>query len=198
MEALEQWWIALPFVYKCFWSVAVISSVVMLTMFIISLVIGDSDSDTDTDFDADSIGFIPIVLSFKAIMAFVVGSSWMGLSALYHNMSTIAVVLISIFSGILLMGLTAFLMGMFIKLQYNSTLDMNKVTGCNGVSYITIPPGRQKGGQVEILVNNSYKTFEAITDESTPIRPEEKIIVVEVLNDNILLIKRAEKTLPIN
>jgi hypothetical protein len=56
---------------------------------------------------------------------------------------------------------------------------------------VTIPASGGAGGQVEILVNNSYKTFEAITDEPIPIATEEPIIVADLLEGNVLLVRRA-------
>jgi hypothetical protein len=67
---------------------------------------------------------------------------------------------------------------------------MTNTIGASGVAYVTIPANGGKGGQVEILVNNSYQTFEAITDEALPIATEEPIEVVDLLEDNVLMVRR--------
>jgi hypothetical protein len=200
MDNFGTWWESLSGIYRFFWTTSVISSVVFIVMVILSILGGDSDADADADLDADGDasggadaggGTMSYILSFKTLMAFVLGASWTGLSALYQGWSIFAIALTSILSGVLMMALMAFLLSLFVKLQHDSTLDMGNTIGAAGVAYVTIPANGGAGGQVEILVNNSYKTFEAITDEATPISTEEPIVVADLLEDNVLLVRRA-------
>lgn len=201
MDNFGTWWESLSGIYRFFWTTSVISSVVFIVMVILSILGGDSDSDADADFDGDGDaggdadmggGMMSYILSFKTLMAFLLGASWTGLSALYQGWSIFAIALVSVLSGILMMALMAFLLSMFVKLQHDSTLEMSNTIGASGVAYVTIPASGGTGGQVEILVNNSYKTFEAITDEATPIATEEPIVVADLLEGNVLLVRRAK------
>ena len=201
MDNFGTWWESLSGIYRFFWTTSVISSVVFIVMVILSVIGGDSDADADADFDADGDaggdadmggGMMSYILSFKTLMAFLLGASWTGLSALYQGWSIFAIALVSVLSGILMMALMAFLLSMFVKLQHDSTLEMSNTIGASGVAYVTIPANGGTGGQVEILVNNSYKTFEAITDEATPIATEEPIVVADLLEGNVLLVRRAK------
>ncbi|MBR3712445.1 MAG: hypothetical protein IKM98_04515 [Bacteroidales bacterium] len=201
MDNFGTWWESLSGIYRFFWTTSVISSVVFIVMVILSILGGDSDADADADFDADGDaggdadmggGMMSYILSFKTLMAFLLGASWTGLSALYQGWSIFAIALVSVLSGILMMALMAFLLSMFVKLQHDSTLEMSNTIGASGVAYVTIPASGGTGGQVEILVNNSYKTFEAITDEATPIATEEPIVVADLLEGNVLLVRRAK------
>lgn len=199
MDNFGTWWESLSGVFRFFWSASIITSVVFIVMVILSLIGGDSDADADgVDADGDAGGdadmgggMMSYILSFKTLMAFLLGASWTGLSALYQGWSIFAIALTSILSGVLMMALMAFLLSLFVKLQHDSTLDMGNTIGAAGVAYVTIPANGGAGGQVEILVNNSYKTFEAITDEATPIATEEPIVVAELLEGNVLLVRRA-------
>lgn len=191
------WWDSLTSVYKIFWASSIISTFIFVVMVVLSVIGGDSDADADADADGDGgggadggAGMMSYILSFKTLLAFVLGASWTGLSALYQGMSLFAIALISILSGVLMMALMAFLLSLFVKLQHDSTLDMTNTIGASGVAYVTIPANGGKGGQVEILVNNSYQTFEAITDEALPIATEEPIEVVDLLEDNVLMVRR--------
>ena len=201
MDNFGTWWESLSGIYRFFWTTSVISSVVFIVMVILSILGSDSDADADADFDADGDaggdadmggGMMSYILSFKTLMAFLLGASWTGLSALYQGWSIFAIALVSVLSGILMMALMAFLLSMFVKLQHDSTLEMSNTIGASGVAYVTIPANGGTGGQVEILVNNSYKTFEAITDEATPIATEEPIVVADLLEGNVLLVRRAK------
>lgn len=196
MDNLGTWWESLSVIYRFFWSASIITSVVFIVMVILSIIGGDADADGDGDAGGDADmggGMMSYILSFKTLMAFLLGASWTGLSALYQGWSIFAIALISILSGILMMALMAFLLSMFVKLQYDSTLEMGNTIGAQGVAYVTIPANGGSGGQVEILVNNSYKTFDAITDETTPIATEEPIVVEDVREDNVLLVRRARQ-----
>lgn len=201
MDNFGTWWESLSGIYRFFWSASIITTVIFVVMVILSVIGGDSDADADADFDADGDaggdadiggGMMSYILSFKTLMAFLLGASWTGLSALYQGWSIFAIALVSVLSGILMMALMAFLLSMFVKLQHDSTLDMGNTIGASGVAYVTIPANGGTGGQVEILVNNSYKTFEAITDEATPIATEEPIVVADLLEGNVLLVRRAK------
>ena len=196
MDNLGTWWESLSVIYRFFWSASIITSVVFIVMVILSIIGGDADADGDGDAGGDADmggGMMSYILSFKTLMAFLLGASWTGLSALYQGWSIFAIALISILSGILMMALMAFLLSMFVKLQHDSTLEMGNTIGAQGVAYVTIPANGGSGGQVEILVNNSYKTFDAITDETTPIATEEPIVVEDVREDNVLLVRRAHQ-----
>ncbi len=199
MDNFGTWWESLSGVYRFFWSASIITSVIFVVMVILSVIGGDSDADADFDGDGDAGGdadmgggMMSYILSFKTLMAFLLGASWTGLSALYQGWSIFAIALVSVLSGILMMALMAFLLSMFVKLQHDSTLEMSNTIGASGVAYVTIPANGGTGGQVEILVNNSYQTFEAITDEATPITTEEPIVVADLLEGNVLLVRRAK------
>lgn len=199
MDNFGTWWESLSGIYRFFWSASIITSVIFVVMVILSVIGGDSDADADFDGDGDAGGdadmgggMMSYTLSFKTLMAFLLGASWTGLSALYQGWSIFAIALVSVLSGILMMALMAFLLSMFVKLQHDSTLEMSNTIGASGVAYVTIPANGGTGGQVEILVNNSYKTFEAITDEATPIATEEPIVVADLLEGNVLLVRRAK------
>lgn len=199
MDNFGTWWESLSGIYRFFWSASIITSVIFVVMVILSVIGGDSDADADFDGDGDAGGdadmgggMMSYILSFKTLMAFLLGASWTGLSALYQGWSIFAIALVSVLSGILMMALMAFLLSMFVKLQHDSTLEMTSTIGASGVAYVTIPANGGTGGQVEILVNNSYKTFEAITDEATPIATEEPIVVADLLEGNVLLVRRAK------
>lgn len=203
MENLELWWNSLSADLQVFWGISIVSTVAFLIMFGMSMFGGDADSDMDgdtdchcdgdchcgADADADS-GIFGYVFSLKSILAFILGASWTGLSALYQGWAFPIVIIVSILAGMLVMGVTAFILYSFVKLQYSSTMTMDKTIGCTGEVYFSVLPDMKTGGQVEILVNNSYKTYEAVCNDSEPIRPKEKIVVLDVLDDNVLLVGR--------
>ncbi|MCQ2252627.1 MAG: hypothetical protein MJZ61_04165 [Bacteroidales bacterium] len=192
MDNLELWWSGLDTLNKVLWGCSITSTLLFVGAWIMSMIGGDTDMDTDTDTNADGLdsGFMGFILSFKSILAFFLGASWTGLAASNQGWSTAAVVAIAIGTGLVTMVIIASLFYMLLKLQQNSSLKMDNTIGCKGEVYLSLPANRKSGGQVEILVNNSYKTFRAICNNDTPIKSGEKIVVLDVLEDNVLLVDR--------
>ncbi|MCQ2250719.1 MAG: hypothetical protein MJZ66_06380 [Bacteroidales bacterium] len=202
MENLSSWWYSLDTLSQVYWAVAIISSLTFLVVFVMSMMGADADSDADMDGDADADadgdlggGSLPHLLSFKTIAAFFMGASWTGITAINGGSPVVVVVLLSLLAGALVMGATAFLLKSLMKLQQNSILTMDKTIGLDGEVYYSIQPDMKAGGQVELLVNGSYKTFEAVTNDPLPIKPKERIVVLDVLEGNVLLVGRMEMSL---
>ena len=139
MDNFGTWWDGLSGIYRFFWTTSVLTTVVFIVMVILSVIGGDSDADGDAggDTDGDSsgmdggAGMMSYILSFKTLLAFMLGASWTGLSALYQGWSVFAIALTSILSGVLMMALMAFLLSLFVKLQHDSTLDMTQTKDLN-------------------------------------------------------------------
>lgn len=186
MENFNIWWDALPAINKTYWIIASSSTLLFLVMFIISLLGGDHD--VDSDIDVSDMDFSSFFLSFKSILAFLIGGSWVGLAALHQNWSTLAVILTTLGSGLLMMVLTTFLLLFFLKMQYNSIMTLDKAIGCNGEVCLSIPAGGK--GKVEIVVNNSYKTYYAISEDKGEMKTHDKIEVAAILDDGTLVVKR--------
>ncbi len=205
MESLNLWWDGQEPSLKVFYVLAALSTTVFVVNFVMSLFGHDSDSDAGVDADADMHsdfhadgghgGGLSHIFSFKAIIAFLMGASWCGVSALRSGWALPIVIIASLVAGGLVMVATAYMLSLFLRLQQDNTLTMDKTVGCTGEVYLTVPAGMATGGQVEILVNNSYKTFEAVTDDAQPLRPHCKILVLDVLEDNVLLVARMPESL---
>jgi len=200
MENLELWWSSLSTLQQGYWAAAIVSSLAFVITFVMSMIGGDGDADADLDgdgvpdgdLDADADSDVSQLLSLKTILAFFMGASWTGISAIYGGSSVLVVVLLSLLAGALVMGATAFLLKSLMRLQHNSLLTMDKTVGLDGEVYYSIQPNMKSGGQVSLLVNGSYKTFEAVTNDALPIKPHERIVVLEVLQNNVLLVGRMD------
>lgn len=192
MVDLMTYWEALEPLQKVYYSLAGISTVLYVANFAASMMGHDSDADLDggASMDMANADGLSSIFSFKAITAFVLGASWSGLSALNNGMGILTVVLFSLLGGALAMGLSVWLVRKLLGLQQDSTLTMDKTVGCTGEVYLTVPANLAKGGQVEILVNNSYKIFEAVSNDPEPLKPHDRIVVLEVLDDNVLMVGR--------
>ncbi len=179
-------WNSLTLLGKIYWAVAIPSTLIFLISFVLALIGKDADA-TDVDLDVD-IGFSDFFINFKAIMSFFTMFAWIGIAGINTSLSSSVIIIVSIIAGIGMMLLMATLMYYMDKLQYSGTLDFNNAIGATGYVYLTIPPNRQYGGKVQVTIQGSLRTLDAMTEETEAIKTNTNIEVIEVLSDNVLLV----------
>ena len=76
------------------------------------------------------------------------------------------------------------------KLTDSGTLNMKNAIGHLGEVYLTIPGNRNGMGKVQLTVQGSIRTLDAITDDMEAIKTSSLIQVIDVIDQQILLVKR--------
>jgi hypothetical protein len=76
------------------------------------------------------------------------------------------------------------------KLAENGTLKMKNAIGKLGEVYLVIPASRKGFGKVQLSVQGSVRTLDAMTDEPENIPTFSIIEVIDVIDDNILIVKK--------
>jgi len=199
MEAnLDLFWEGLSSIQKIYWIVAIPSSLMFLIMFVMSLIGKDShfeadDSDLHDTHTGDgdiSQSFSGYIFSFKTIISFLTAASWTGIASLSSNMTIMVVLIISIASGVVLMFMVAGLLYLLTGLTYSGTMEFHNAIGAVGDVYITIPALKKGHGQVQVVVQGTLRTLSAMTEDEDPIPGSTQIEVVDVLENQILLVKR--------
>jgi hypothetical protein len=97
-------------------------------------------------------------------------------------------ILISAFFGILGMVVAALILYSATKLTYNGTLDLNNAIGKTGVVVLSIPPKKEGRGQVQVVIQNSLRTLEAVSEEIDIIKSGTQIQVIDIAEDNVLVV----------
>jgi len=183
-------WEHLSLLGKIYWAVAIPSTFIFLISFVLSLLGNDSHTGGgDIDGDFGQIGIGDYFLNFKAIMSFFTMFAWIGVTGTNSNMANITIIIISIVAGIIMMFLVAVLLFYMNKLQSSGTLNFNNAIGLVGYVYLTIPAKRQSIGKIQIKIQGSLRTLDAMTEEVEPIKTDTNVEVIEILADNILLVK---------
>jgi membrane protein implicated in regulation of membrane protease activity len=164
----------------------------LLTLTIIG---GETDSGaevhTDVDgtlADGDSIPFQ--FLSLKNIVAFFAVFGWSGIGFINAGLPSWLVILLAFISGFLMMLLMAALFYFMSKLAENGTLRMKNAVGKLGEVYLVIPASRGGMGKVQLNVQGSLRTLDAITDDLEKIPTSSIIQVLDVIDEQILLVKK--------
>lgn len=190
---LSTWWDALTTLQKIHWGIALPSTIIFIIQLILTLAGGDADdidADADGDFDGDTDGDGMNIFSVKSILAFLMFYGWSGLAAIQYGMVTWWIItLISLGIGVLMMMFTAWLFFMLFKLQESGTMKIENAIGKQGEVYLTIPAKKNGVGKIQIIIQGSYRTLDALTEETEDIKTGTFVEVVDVIND-ALVVKR--------
>jgi membrane protein implicated in regulation of membrane protease activity len=198
-------WEGLTTLGKIYWIIAIPSTAIFLIVFLLSLIGADKDLDTSIHIDGDlsndmlpgeipsHIGFGDYFLSFKTVMSFLTMFAWIGIAGLAAHLLPIITIIISFIAGLIMMTGVSALLYYITKLQYSGTMDLKNAIGQTGDVYITIPANKTAIGKVQVIVQGSLRTLDAVTEEDEPIKQNTNIEVINVLEDNILLVKRIEE-----
>jgi len=167
---------------------------------------GDMSGALDTDFDGDTSsggditdkdisagsGFGLKLLSLRSILAFITIGAWMCYTLCYF-LDWYFAILIAVACGFAAAcGMAGALIGIE-KMQDNGTLDANNAVGKIGTVYLTVPPHRSGQGKINVLVQERYAEYEAVTDSDEPIPTGSEIKITGHIGANVLLVARYKK-----
>lgn len=186
-------WSELDLMTQIYWVITAPATLIFILLVILTIFGSDMDSDVHTGFDSsiadgDSIPFQ--FLSVKSIIGFFVMFGWSGLGLLSAGVASWLVIILSVICGLLMMLAMASLFYFMSKLTESGTLNMKSAIGKLGEVYLTIPANRRGMGKVQLTVQGSIQTLDAITDDPEAITTSSLIEVLDVIDQQILLVKR--------
>ena len=186
-------WSAIGMFEQIFWILAIPATLIFVFLLILTVFSGDTDTDVNTDVDTDIADgdTIPFqFISLKNIIAFFTVFGWSGIGFIHAGLAPWLVVLLSVLCGLVMMFLMALLFYLMSRLAENGTLKMNNAIGKLGEVYLVIPAKRGGMGKVQLNVQGSLRTLDAITDDLESIPTASIIQVRDVIDDQILLVKK--------
>jgi len=193
-------WSQITLLEQVFWVITIPATVFFVILLVLTIVGAEMDTSVDvtTDVDAsiDNGDIIPFqFLSLKNIVAFFTVFGWAGVGFIKAGLSPMMVILLAFICGFLMMILMATLFYMMSKLAESGTLKMKNAIGKLGEVYLVIPANRAGMGKVQLNVQGSLRTLDAITDDPEKIPTSAIVEVHDVIDDQILLVKRQGKKL---
>jgi len=191
MENFNEWWQALALPLKIYWIIAVIFTVFFLIQLALSFLGGDDldvpDDTPDADIAAD--GGMPFqFFTLKNLIGFFTIFGWVGIAATDSGFPPFISVMLSIVGGLFMMALMASVAYFLSKATADGTMKISRAIGQTGECYLTIPKNRMNTGKVQVIVQGSLRTLEAMTNDETDIPNGKLIKVRQVLGDNVLLV----------
>lgn len=195
-RTMAQWWAAIPAFERIFWSFAIPFTVIFLIQLILTMVgvdFHDSGLDAhdgvDLNHDADVLSGFRL-FTLRNFIIFFTGFGWAGIFGVHAGFTPFVTVLLAFVVGLMLMVGVASLFFFMTKLTQSGNIDLANALNTSGRVYLPIPGKRSGIGQVQITVQGAVREVEAITDEET-LATGTPITVVEVVNDDILVVKRS-------
>lgn len=192
---MEQWFNALTLFEKVYWSVAIIGTVILAILIVMTLLGGEADEfdgDVDADIDGDTgVGFQ--FLSFKNLVGFFSIFGWSGLACIDAGLSKGPVIIISLVCGLIMMFAMASLFYYLSKLQSSGTLKLKNALNQVGEVYLTIGAKRSNIGKVSINVQGTLRELEALTDEDKDLVQGNVIKVKQITDNGILIVELLNK-----
>ena len=185
-------WQAMALLEKIYWCFAIPFSLLFVLQIFLTFVGGDTHmdiatGDSDVSIDHDT-GIDFQFLTLKNLIAFFTIFGWTGIACIAADMHTIATVSLSTLAGLVMMTIMASIAYFMGKLTDEGTLDLNNARGKTGSVYLRIPGKRAGVGKVQVKVQG-LQTLDAVTDNEDEIKTGAVVEIVDIINNEILLVK---------
>ena len=179
---------------KFFWTIACCASLVFIIQTIMTFIGLGTDADVDAgpmDGSVDSIedGALSGVFSFRNLVNFLLGYGWAGVLLFDDIEKRWLLQLLAIAVGLLFVLAFVFMFRQVMKLSHDGSFKMSETVGLKADVYLRIPAARSGRGKVQLSVKGSVHEIDAVTDNDAEIPTGGQVEIVEVLGDDLLLVK---------
>ncbi len=157
--------------------------------------VGDVDvdggfaEDAGADFDDAYLSFK--ILSFQGLTAFFMMFGLVGLAMMRQTTQGPAASLLA--ASLAGLG-TVWIIGLIFRkagsLQASGNIDVHNAIGQEGEIYLTIPSSGT--GKAKVTVQERLRIYEAISKDKTEIKTGQRVRVVEVTPQDVLIVERIE------
>ncbi|KJS06324.1 MAG: hypothetical protein VR77_05875 [Flavobacteriales bacterium BRH_c54] len=189
----SSWWAGKASFEQVYWLIAIPSSLALLVTLVMTFLGGDfEDGGVDEDISGDDgAGFQFFTL--KNLIGFFTFFAWSGLACIKGNISVPITIMISTFCGLVMMTLMAGIFYFMSKLTDDGTLKMTNAINRIGEIYLPVMANRGNIGKIQINIQDSVRTLQAMTDDDEDLPFGSVVTVTEVINGNILLVTKFKK-----
>ena len=191
---ISESWQTMALLEKIYWCFAIPFSLLFIIQIFLTFFGGDVHSDVatgDSDVSVDhDTGIDFQFLTVKNLIAFFTIFGWTGIACIASGMHTVTTISLSTLAGLIMMTIMASIAYFMGKLTDDGTLDLNNAKGKTGSVYLRIPGKRTGMGKVQVKVQG-LQTLDAMTDNEEEIKTGAIVEVVDIINNEILLVKPA-------
>ena len=179
---------------KFFWTIACCASLVFIIQTIMTFIGLGTDADVDAgpmDGSVDSVedGSLSGVFSFRNLVNFLLGYGWAGVLLFDDIAKRWLLQLVAIAVGLAFVLAFVFMFRQVMKLAHDGSFRMQETVGLKADVYLRIPAARAGRGKVQVSVKGSIHEIDAVTDNDAEIPTGGQVEILEVLGDDLLLVK---------
>jgi membrane protein implicated in regulation of membrane protease activity len=147
----------------------------------------DTDSEAPDDVEQIHKGIGTLRLfTFRGLVAFSAVGGWTGIFAIDRNAHPILAIILALVAGFLAMLFVAWSVATILRMQSSGNIRRENAVGKDGEVYLTIPDNGI--GKVNVLVQDRLCEMNATTRAGRDIKTGEKITVIGVVSDGLLLV----------
>jgi len=132
------------------------------------------------------------LFTLRGIIGFFAIGGWTGVVALEWGIPIPGAVLLSLLAGWLALYFVAWTIRFVLRMQQSGNIDLQNAIGVQGEVYIPIPPMKSGTGKVNVIIQDRLTEVDAVTDAERTLRTGEKITVMGVESEGVLLVVPAE------
>jgi hypothetical protein len=195
MENLDSWWAAMESFEKVFWIISLPATLIFLGILVMTFVGGDAPDDipdADGEIGGDEgIGFQ--FVTFKNLVGFFTVFGWAGIASFRSGAGNTSTIIIAFLSGLAMMFAMAGIYYLLSTLVEDGTLKVKNAVGKLGEVYMDIPISGEGFGKIQINIQGSLRTMDAITNDEKPIKVGNIVKVLDVIDGYILLVTKSSK-----
>ena len=183
------WWARLTTAQQVFYGIGIIAGILTLIMAVLALFgLGHHDVDVAGAHAGDHMEGSSL-FSTKPLTGFFLAFGWIGGIALEAGASLTKATLLAFGSGTVVMLGLAWVIRTLYSMRSDGTRQINDAIGAIGTVYVTLPPARASGGQVNVTVSGRLETLPALNAALRSIPSGEKVKVVGVIDTNTVLVE---------
>ncbi len=187
-----EWWDALELLEQIYWGIAIPFTLFFLIQVVLTFFGGDVPEDGSADFDIETDGGIGFqFFTLKNLVAFFTIFAWSGIASLDSGLSNFISIIISFSSGLIMMFIMGGIFYLLGKASESGTLILKNAVGAVGEVYMNLKNSRGNIGRVQVQVQGTLRTLEAITDDSEDLKQGIVVTVTGIANDNILIVSKS-------
>lgn len=187
-----EWWDALELLEQIYWGIAIPFTLFFLIQVVLTFFGGDIPEDGSADFDIEADGGIGFqFFTLKNLVAFFTIFAWSGIASLDSGLSNFISIIISFSSGLIMMFIMGGIFYLLGKASESGTLILKNAIGAVGEVYMDLKNNRGNIGRVQVQVQGTLRTLEAITDDSEDLKQGMVVTVIGIANDNILIVSKS-------
>ena len=154
--------------------------------------VDDVSTDHSGDIDHHDSDASFKFVSIQGLTAFMMMFGWVGLSLIRDlQLPGWAAIAGGVLSGVLTVWILSYFFRFAIKLQSDGTMRISSAILSKGNVYLRIP--KDGTGQVQVEVDGRLKVFDAKSSTNEEIKTGEKITVVMVQNDGVLVVEKDDQ-----